>query len=56
VQGAGNWRLTVEDTEADGKSGVLLEWCLSTIPNVPQLQIAAGSSVPAADVFDSGFE
>lgn len=29
VQGGGNWRLSVEDTEADGQSGSLLEWCLS---------------------------
>lgn len=55
VQGAGNWRLTVEDTEADGKSGVLLEWCLSTIPNVPQLQLQPAPFLPPT-IFDSGFE
>ncbi|GMU42339.1 MAG: hypothetical protein AMXMBFR25_03250 [Lysobacterales bacterium] len=30
VLGAGNWRLSVQDTEFDGRSGSLLEWCLSS--------------------------
>lgn len=36
TQGGGNWRLTVEDTSANGKSGSLLEWCLSAdVPLLP---------------------
>lgn len=55
VQGAGNWRLTIEDTEADGKSGALLEWCLSTIPNEQQLALSPAPFVSPM-VFASGFE
>lgn len=29
LQGEGTWRLTIEDTDADGKAGTLREWCLS---------------------------
>ena len=38
AQGAGNWRLTVEDAVANGSTGSLLEWCLSS--DIP-LQAAA---------------
>lgn len=30
LEGEGTWRLTVEDTDNDGKTGSLLEWCLSS--------------------------
>jgi hypothetical protein len=53
LEGAGTWRLTVEDTEADGKAGSLLEWCLSTDPQLPPLQ-AAPFVNPV--IFSSGFE
>lgn len=29
LQGEGTWRLSIEDTNADGKAGTLREWCLS---------------------------
>lgn len=29
LQGEGTWRLSVEDTQADGRSGTVREWCLS---------------------------
>ncbi len=29
AQGNGNWRLTIDDTVANGRSGQLIEWCLS---------------------------
>lgn len=55
VQGAGNWRLTVEDTEADGKTGALLEWCLSTVPNEEQIKLIPAPFV-SPNIFASGFE
>lgn len=51
VQGGGNWRLTVEDTEFDGRSGSLLEWCLSS--DVP-IRVDPNAANPM--IMQNGFE
>jgi subtilisin-like proprotein convertase family protein len=53
LEGAGTWRLTIEDTQVDGNSGSLLEWCLSTDPQLPPLQAAAFVNPM---MFANGFE
>lgn len=53
LEGAGTWRLTVEDTNLDGKSGSLLEWCLSTDPQLPPLQ---ASPFVSPTIFANAFE
>lgn len=50
AEGAGNWRLTVEDTVANGKAGSLVEWCLSA--DVP---LRATTYVPPM-ILENGFE
>jgi len=50
AKGAGNWRLTVEDSVPNGVAGSVLEWCLST--DLPL--IAAPFSQP--QIFTDGFE
>lgn len=53
LTGAGTWRLTVEDTDADGNAGTLREWCLSTDPQLPPMQVAPFVN---QTVFANGFE
>jgi|CXWL01.1.fsa_nt_gi subtilisin-like proprotein convertase family protein len=50
AQGAGNWRLTVEDPIADGKAGSLLEWCLSS-----DIALKSAPFAPS-EISDDGFE
>ncbi|MGE4070265.1 MAG: proprotein convertase P-domain-containing protein [Lysobacterales bacterium] len=50
TQGGGNWRLTVEDTSANGKAGYLREWCLSA--DVPISPTAFVDPI----IWGSGFE
>ena len=50
LQGEGTWRLTIEDTEADGKAGTLREWCLSA-------DVALRATTFAQPlIFSNGFE
>ncbi len=50
LEGAGTWRLTVEDTDLDGKSGALLEWCLSADVGV------TATELPTDAIMSDGFE
>ncbi|HWS27453.1 MAG TPA: hypothetical protein VN259_12910 [Xanthomonadales bacterium] len=50
IQGEGTWRLTIEDTEADGRAGTLREWCLSA--DVP----LTATAMLAPTIFANGFE
>lgn len=50
IQGGGNWRLTVEDTNANGKAGSLLQWCLSA--DVPVSPTAYSNPL----IWANGFE
>lgn len=50
AEGAGNWRLTVEDTVANGKVGSLVEWCLSA-----DVALRATTFVPPM-ILETGFE
>jgi subtilisin-like proprotein convertase family protein len=50
LEGAGTWRLTVEDTNANGKAGSLREWCLSA--DVPVSPTAFVDPL----IWDNGFE
>lgn len=53
AQGAGNWRLTVEDAVPNGTAGSVLEWCLSA--DIP-LQSAPFVPVPLEMIFEDGLE
>lgn len=50
LEGAGTWRLTIEDTEVDGRSGSLLEWCLSA-----DVALSA-TALPVDPIMRDGFE
>jgi hypothetical protein len=50
LEGAGTWRLTVEDTNLDGKSGSLLEWCLSADVGL------SATELPTEAIMSDGFE
>lgn len=50
LEGAGTWRLSVEDTDVDGRAGTLLEWCLSS-----DVAIAPAAMLPPL-IFANGFE
>ena len=52
ITGAGNWRLTVEDTNANGKAGSLREWCLSAAEEVPLFPAAFVNPF----IWSNGFE
>jgi subtilisin-like proprotein convertase family protein len=53
VEGAGTWQLRVEDTVVNGKSGSLLEWCLSS-----DVGLTATTYVPPPPsiIMENGFE
>ena len=53
AQGAGNWRLTVEDAVPNGVAGSVLEWCLSA--DIP-LQTAPYVPTVPSEIFDDGLE
>jgi subtilisin-like proprotein convertase family protein len=52
ITGAGNWRLTIEDTNANGKAGSLREWCLSAAEEVPLFPTTFVNPV----IWGNGFE
>lgn len=53
VEGAGTWQLRVEDTVANGKSGSLVEWCLSSdVALLPTTFVPP----PPPMIMENGFE
>jgi len=53
LEGAGTWQLKIEDTQLDGKTGSLLEWCLSTDN---ELRPLLATTFVSPMLFTSGFE
>lgn len=55
TEAEGTWQLRVEDTQANGQSGSLVEWCLSTVPEIPLRPTDFVPPLPA-NIWNNGFE